>query len=218
MTSGIQIAPSILAGDFGCLKEEALRAEKAGADLLHVDVMDGHFVPNITFGPQAVRALKKSVSIPLDVHLMISRPDQYWEAFLAAGASYLTVHAEAEHDLKTTLRLIRARGIKAGPALNPDRGVEEILPVLADCDLVLIMSVFPGFGGQAFIPEVLEKVKKLVLIRKEKSYHYKIEIDGGITMENFPLVKDAGVDIVVAGTTLYKAKNMSELIQTMKSR
>ncbi|MBN2143292.1 MAG: ribulose-phosphate 3-epimerase [Candidatus Aureabacteria bacterium] len=218
MTSEIQIAPSILAADFGCLREEAVKAEKSGADLLHIDVMDGHFVPNITFGPQVVSMLKQSVSIPLDVHLMISHPDQYLEAFINSGASYLTVHAEANHDMPSTLRMIRSKKVKAGPALNPDRNIEEILPVLPESDIVLVMSVFPGFGGQTFIPNVLEKIKKLVLIRKEKGYHYQIEIDGGITMDNFPLVRDAGVDIVVAGTTLYRAENMNKLIQQMKNQ
>jgi ribulose-phosphate 3-epimerase len=210
------IAPSILAGDFNRLGEEALRAEKAGADFLHLDVMDGHFVPNLTFGPQAVAALRKIVTIPLDVHLMITHPDKYVDAFMDAGSDYLTVHAEADHDLLKTLKKIKARGVKAGVAINPDKGVDLIESVLPFCDLVLVMSVFPGFGGQTFMKEVLPKVERLVALRNTYGYTYVIEMDGGINMETLPLVKKSGVDIAVAGTALYHAKDMKQAIAQMR--
>lgn len=212
----LKIAPSILASDFGHLCDEARRAQDCGADLLHLDVMDGHFVPNLTFGPQVVEALKKAVTIPLDVHLMISRPDQYARAFIDAGADYLTVHAEAEHDLSQTMCFIHSRGIKTGPALNPDKPVDLIRNVLAEADIVLIMSVFPGFGGQKFMPEVLSKIEELSLLKKEKGYHYEIEIDGGINAETVIAAKKSGTEIAVAGTALFGAKNMKSAIQQMK--
>lgn len=212
----LKIAPSILASDFGRLSEEAKRAQESGADLLHLDVMDGHFVPNLTFGPQVVEALKKAVKIPLDVHLMITRPDRYAEAFINAGADYLTVHAEAEHDLLKTLRFIRSRGVKAGPAINPDRPVDLIRDVLAESDIVLIMSVFPGFGGQKFMSEVLNKVEELSLLKKQKGFHYEIEIDGGINASTIIPSKRAGIEIAVAGTALFGAADMKSAIQQMK--
>ena len=166
--------------------------------------------------PQVVEALKKAVSIPLDVHLMISRPDQYAQAFINAGADYLTVHAEAEHELVQTMGLIRSKGVKTGPALNPDKPVDLIRHVLKDSDIVLIMSVFPGFGGQKFMPEVLSKIEELSLLKKQKGYHYEIEIDGGINAETVIAAKKAGVEIAVAGTALFGAKNMKSAIQQMK--
>ena len=212
----LKISPSILASDFGRLSDEARRAEDSGADLLHLDVMDGHFVPNLTFGPQVVAAVKKAVKIPLDVHLMISRPDLYAEAFINAGADYLTVHAEAEHNLSQTMKLIRSKGIKTGPALNPDKPLDLIRNVLEESDIVLIMSVFPGFGGQSFMPEVLTKIQELSLLKKQKGYHYEIEIDGGINAQTVVLAKKAGVEIAVAGTALFGAKDMRSAIQQMK--
>ena len=212
----LKIAPSILASDFGRLSEDARRAEESGADLLHLDVMDGHFVPNLTFGPQVVEALKKAVKIPLDVHLMISNPDRYAQSFINAGADYLTVHAEAEHDLAQTMNFIHSKGIKTGPALNPDKPLDLIRQVLEVSDLVLIMSVFPGFGGQRFMPEVLAKVQELSLLKKQKGYHYEIEIDGGINAETVVLAKKAGIEIAVAGTALFGAENMRSAIQQMK--
>jgi ribulose-phosphate 3-epimerase len=212
----VKIAPSILAADFGRLAEEAKRAESAGADWLHVDVMDGHFVPNLTIGPDGVSALRNAVSLPLDVHLMISRPDRYWKAFADAGAGWITCHAEAEHDLGETLSKIREAGIRAGPALNPDKDLESIEPVLPESDLVLVMSVFPGFGGQKFMPEVLEKVRRLDRIRRENGYRFEIEIDGGITLETVREAWKAGVDVAVAGTALYRAVNMEGSIAAMR--
>lgn len=212
----IKIAPSILASDFGILAKEARNAEKAGADLLHLDVMDGHFVPNITFGPQIVGVIKKAVSIPLDVHLMISRPDTYALNFINAGADYLTVHAEASHDLMQTILFIKKNGVKAGPAINPDKGIDLIKHVLPISDIVLIMSVFPGFGGQKFMPEVLTKIHELKKLKQENNFSYEIEIDGGINLETVIEAKNAGIDIAVAGTALFGAKNMRNTIKQMK--
>lgn len=213
----IKIAPSILAADFGQLAKDAKRAEDAGADFLHVDVMDGHFVPNITIGPIVVEALKKAVSIPLDVHLMIKHPYKYAKAFIDAGADILTVHAEAEHNIIETLEFIKSKNVKCGPAVNPDKSIDTIKPILHLCDIVLIMSVFPGFGGQAFIPTVLSKVEELHRLRNENGYHYKIEIDGGINLNTIKVAKQAGIDIAVAGTAIYGASDIKSVILTMKN-
>lgn len=212
----IKIAPSILAADFGKLAYEAKRAEDAGADMLHVDVMDGHFVPNITIGPLVVEALKKAVSIPLDVHLMIKEPFKYAKAFIDAGADILTVHAEAEHNILETLQFIRSKNIKCGPAINPDKSIDTIKSILHLCDIVLIMSVFPGFGGQKFIPSVLSKVTDLYNLRIEKGYNYEIEIDGGINLNTISSAKNAGIDIAVAGTAIYGKNDINKVILTMK--
>jgi len=216
MDNVIKIAPSILAADLGNLSIEAKRAEDAGADMLHLDIMDGHFVPNISFGPMVVDAIRKVVSIPLDVHLMLTYPHKYIDNFINAGADYLTVHAEADHNLKETIQSIQAKGVKSGPVLNPDKGIELIEDVLPFSDIVLIMSVFPGFGGQKFIKDVLSKITKLRQIKENKNLDYLIEIDGGI---NENTVKDAiiaGIDVAVAGTALYHKKDMREAIKQMR--
>jgi len=204
MSSTIKISPSILSADFGKLGVEISELEKAGADLIHVDVMDGHFVPNITIGPEVIKDLKKHTSLPFDVHLMISPVHKYIKNFAEAGADIITVHPEATDNLIETINEIKKFGKKAGVSLNPKTTIEKVLPVLSLIDLVLIMSVNPGFGGQNFIKETLEKVK---LLRKEidqKKLAVEIEIDGGINFDNAKIAKKAGVDILVSGTTIFK--------------
>ena len=204
MSSTVKISPSILSADFSKLGVEISELEKAGADLIHVDVMDGHFVPNITIGPEVIKDLKKHTSLPFDVHLMISPVHKYIKNFAEAGADIITVHPEATDNLIETINEIKKFGKKAGVSLNPKTTIEKVLPVLSLIDLVLIMSVNPGFGGQKFIKETLEKVK---LLRKEidqKKLAVEIEIDGGINFDNAKIAKKAGVDILVSGTTIFK--------------
>ena len=204
MSSTIKISPSILSADFGKLGVEISELEKAGADLIHVDVMDGHFVPNITIGPKIIKDLKKHTSLPFDVHLMISPVHKYIKNFAEAGADIITIHPESTDNLIETINEIKKFGKKVGVSLNPKTTVDKVLPVLSLIDLVLIMSVNPGFGGQKFIKETLEKVK---LLRKEidqKKLAVEIEIDGGINFDNAKIAKKAGVDILVSGTTIFK--------------
>ena len=204
MSSIIKISPSILSADFSKLSSEISELEKAGADLIHVDVMDGHFVPNITIGPEVIKDLKKHTSLPFDVHLMISPVHKYIKNFAEAGADIITIHPESTDNLIETINEIKKFGKKAGVSLNPKTTIEKVLPVLSLIDLVLIMSVNPGFGGQKFIKETLEKVK---LLRKEidqKKLAVEIEIDGGINFDNAKIAKKAGVDILVSGTTIFK--------------
>lgn len=209
-------APSILSGDFGALAKSAERAQECGADFIHVDVMDGHFVPNLTFGPDVVKALKRSVSIPLDVHLMISRPDIYAEKFIEAGADIVTVHKESEHDIKQTLNDIAKAGALPGAVVNPDTEIDTILDVLPFCRMVLVMSVFPGFGGQAFIGDVLKKVEKLKEIRKRDNLDFWIEIDGGINEETSLKAYDAGADVLVAGSYVFGKEDITSAIDSLK--
>ena len=199
-----KISPSILSADFSKLGKEIQDLEKANADLIHIDVMDGHFVPNITIGPEVISKLRKYTSLPFDVHLMISPVDSFIKSFASAGADIITIHPEATNDLASSIEKIKFYKKKVGISLNPETPVEKILPVLELIDLALIMSVNPGFGGQKFIKEVLEKVK---ILRKEidsKKLKTVIEIDGGINFENAKLAKNAGVDILVSGTTIFK--------------
>ena len=209
-------APSILSGDFGCLADSARRAEDLGADFIHVDVMDGHFVPNITFGPAMVTAIKKAVSVPLDVHLMISRPDIYAEKFIKAGADIVTVHKESDHKVEQTLKEIQKLGALPGIVINPDTEVETITDVLDQCRMVLVMSVFPGFAGQKFIPDVLQKIEKLKKIREEKNLDFWIEIDGGINAETAKKAYSSGVDVIVAGSYVFGSDNLKEAIDSLK--
>jgi ribulose-phosphate 3-epimerase len=200
----IRIAPSILAGDFGHFARDAQRAEEAGADWLHCDVMDGHFVPNITFGPDVIAVLRKATKLPLDVHLMIERPDIYADRFIDAGADHVIVHVEAKHDVAKTLAAIRGRGKKAGLSLNPPTPVEMVLPFLDEIDELLVMTVNPGFGGQSFMPETLEKIR----VVRQRSPRLDINVDGGINPVTGRQCVEAGASILVAGNSLYRHKTL----------
>lgn len=213
----IKIAPSILAADFSKLAEEVREVEAAGAELIHIDVMDGHFVPNITMGPIVVEALRPITQLPLDVHLMIENPDRYIEQFAKAGADYITVHVEACPHLHRTLQLIKSTGAKSGVVLNPHTPVETILHVLDEIDMVLFMTVNPGFGGQKFITSVLPKVKQLAAIIRERNLPIEIEIDGGVDEETIVPCVEAGATILVAGSAIYGQKNRKEALQRIKA-
>jgi len=203
----IQISPSILSADFSQLGNEIKKLSEAGADMIHVDVMDGHFVPNLTIGPPVIKDLKKYSSIPFDVHLMISPVHKYIEAYADAGADIITIHPEATDNLQKTIEKIKEFKKKVGVSLNPETKIDLIKKNLNDINLVLIMSVNPGFGGQKFMPEVLQKIKDLVNIRKEQNLNFDIEIDGGINFDNYRLAIDAGANILVSGTTIFKSNN-----------
>ena len=203
----IQISPSILSADFSQLGKEIRKLEDAGADMIHVDVMDGHFVPNLTIGPPVIKALKKDSSLPFDVHLMISPVHKYIESYANAGADIITIHPEATDDLLGSINKIKELKKKVGISLNPETKIEIVKEFLDQIDLILVMSVNPGFGGQKFMPEVLDKVKKLDEIRKSLKLNYVIEIDGGINFENSKLAISSGVDILVSGTTIFKNNN-----------
>ena len=216
----IQISPSILSADFSQLGNEIKRLEEGGADMIHVDVMDGHFVPNLTLGPPVIKALKKHSSMIFDVHLMISPVHKYIDAYADAGADIITIHPEATEDLKSSLSKIKSLGKKVGVSLNPATKTSVITKYLNDIDLVLIMSVNPGFGGQKFMPEVLTKIKDLKEIQKEKNINFDIEIDGGINFENCKTVIEAGANILVSGTTVFKSNNgdIRKNIELLKSK
>ena len=216
----IQISPSILSADFSQLGNEIKRLEEGGADLIHVDVMDGHFVPNLTIGPPVIKALKKKCSIKFDVHLMISPVHKYIDAYADAGADIITFHPEATDDLSASIKRIKDFGKKVGVSLNPETSVSVIRDYLDQIDLVLIMSVNPGFGGQKFMPEVLEKIKELRNIQKEKNVDFDIEIDGGINFENSKIAIEAGANILVSGTTIFKSNNgdIKKNIDLLKSK
>ena len=216
----IQISPSILSADFSQLGNELKRLEEGGADLIHVDVMDGHFVPNLTIGPPVIKALKKNCSIKFDVHLMISPVHKYIDAYSEAGADIITIHPEATEDLSGSIRKIKELGKKVGVSLNPETKVDVIKDYLDKIDLVLIMSVNPGFGGQKFMPEVLSKIKELKKIQEEKNIDFDIEIDGGINFENSKIAIEAGANILVSGTTIFKSNNgdIKKNIDLLKSQ
>ncbi|MCM3315770.1 ribulose-phosphate 3-epimerase [Rummeliibacillus stabekisii] len=211
----IKIAPSILAADFSKLAEEVKAVEEAGAKLIHIDVMDGHFVPNITMGSIVVDALRPVTNLPLDVHLMIENPDQYIEEFVKAGADYITVHVEACRHLHRTIQLIRSLGAKPGVVLNPHTPVETIQHVLEDIDLVLLMTVNPGFGGQKFIDSVVPKIETLAGMIKEKNLNVEIEIDGGINAETIKPCAQAGASIFVAGSAIYGQEDRKAALQSI---
>ena len=208
-----KIAPSILSADFSRLGDEVRAVEKAGADVIHVDVMDGHFVPNITIGPLVVEGLRKLTSLPLDVHLMIENPARYVEAFALAGANWITIHAETCPHLKTTIKKIRGLNVRPGVVLKPATPLKILHPVLDDLDLVLIMSVNPGFGGQSFIPSTLKKIERL---RKAVDQHLEIEVDGGVKIENIKEVSVAGGNIFVVGTGIFKTQNYEDTIKKLR--
>jgi ribulose-phosphate 3-epimerase len=214
----IKISPSILSADFSQLGNEIKRLEEAGADMIHVDVMDGHFVPNLTIGPPVIKSLRKYTNLIFDVHLMISPVHKYIKDFADAGANIITIHPEATENLKESINLIRSLNKKVGVSLNPDSKIDLIKDILKDIDLVLIMSVHPGFGGQKFIPDVIEKIEKLKLIKNEKNFNFDIEVDGGINFENSKSVIEAGANILVSGTTIFKSNNgdIKKNIDTLK--
>ena len=214
----IKIAPSILSADFSKMGEEVKSLELSGADVVHCDVMDGVFVNNITFGIKMVEDLRKCTALPLDCHLMIVHPEKYVERFAKAGADIITVHWEACQDnLKEVLTLIKSTGVKCGAVINPDTPVEKIKDVIELCDMVLVMSVFPGFGGQKFIPSALDKLREIRAIIDASGKEIDLEIDGGVTDENVEEIKAAGANVIVAGSAVFKADNRSAMIAKLKA-
>lgn len=216
MSRYIEIAPSILAADFRALEREVKAAEDAGADRIHCDIMDGVFVPNISFGPMVVEAVKKCVNIPLDVHLMINSPERYIKAFCNAGADNLTVHADACSDLGKIIESIHSYKVQAGVTVNPDKPITLFTEFLGSVDLVLIMSVYAGFGGQSFMEETLAKVRDLVLLREQQKGAFKIEIDGGVNAATASLCVESGVDILVSGSYIFNSTNYTETIDLLR--
>tara|TARA_Y100001968_G_scaffold286618_1_gene287478 strand:+ start:306 stop:965 length:660 start_codon:yes stop_codon:yes gene_type:complete len=216
----IQISPSILSADFSQLGNEIKRLEESGADMIHVDVMDGHFVPNLTIGPPVIKALRNYTKIPFDVHLMISPVHKYIKDYADAGADIITIHPEATDNLIDSINLIKKFNKKVGVSLNPDTKLNIIENVLDQIDLILIMSVFPGFGGQKFMPEVVEKIKNLKEKKDTKNFDFDIEVDGGINFDNCKTVIEAGANILVSGTTVFRENNgnIKKNIESLKSK
>ena len=214
----IKIAPSLLACDFSRLPEEIRDVTDGGADLFHLDIMDGHFVPNITFGPIIVKAIRKLTDLPLDAHLMISKPSKYADDFINSGADKVTFHIEVEPEPKQLIEKIRVQGCKVGLSLNPETQIEKIVPFLELVDSVLVMSVNPGFGGQSFIEESYGKITYLKRVRAEKGLLFQIEVDGGVNLENASRLIASGVDVLVAGTAIFHSRNRKETIQSFKEK
>ena len=215
----IKISPSILSADFSQLGNEIKRLEDGGADMIHVDVMDGHFVPNLTIGPPVIKALRNYTKLPFDVHLMIAPVHKYIKNYAEAGADIITIHPEATDNLKESINHIKELGKKVGVSLNPDTKIDVIKEFLNEINLVLIMSVHPGFGGQKFIPEVLHKIKELKKIKDQQNFNFDIEVDGGINFDNSKLAIEAGANILVSGTTIFKNNNgnIKKNIDTLKT-
>ena len=212
----IKIAPSILSADLLKLKEQIEIVEQNGADLIHVDIMDGHFVPNITFGPVIVKTLKRITKLPLDVHLMISNPDNYAPHFIDAGGDYITIHQESSKDLKKSIQYVKDLKAKVGVSVNPSTEISTILPVLSELDLVLLMTVNPGFGAQKFINSVTEKVKKISDIKEKNGYSFLIEVDGGINLNTVPTVVEAGAEVLVAGNAIFGQNDIANACRELK--
>lgn len=216
MSGKTLIAPSVLSSDFSKLGDEVEAVVAAGADWVHLDVMDGHFVPNITVGPLVLEAVRKITKLPIDAHLMIDHPDQYVAEFVKAGANYISVHVEASRHLHRSIQLIRSLGAKAGIALNPHTPVAAMGYILDEVDFILVMTVNPGFGGQKFIPAAFKKVAELDQMRREHKLNFQIEIDGGVKVENIAEVSAAGVDIFVAGSAIFQSNNYADTIAEMR--
>ena len=215
----IQISPSILSADFSQLGSEIKKLEESGADLIHVDVMDGHFVPNLTIGPPVIKNLRRITKLPFDVHLMISPVHKYIENYAEAGADIITIHPEATKNLQDSINLIKKLNKKVGVSLNPETEINTLINEIENIDLILVMSVNPGFGGQEFMPEVLDKIKELKKIKDKNHYNYDIEVDGGINFTNSKIVLEAGANILVSGTTIFKENNgnIKSNIEKLKS-
>ncbi len=213
-----KLAPSILSADFSRLGEEIKAVEEAGADYIHIDIMDGHFVPNITVGPLVVETAKAVTTLPLDVHLMISEPDRYVQDFIKAGSDLLSVHVETCPHLQRTLTFIRELGGKPAAVVNPSTPISTLENVLNDLDMVLLMTVNPGFGGQKFIPTMLPKIKQMRKLIDEKKLPIELEVDGGVNLENISRISEAGADVVVAGSAVYKSKDCRETVRLMKEK
>ncbi len=211
------IAPSLLAADFGRIKEETTRAIHSGGDWMHLDVMDGHFVDNISFGPAIIQAIHETNDVFLDVHLMISRPDHYLPRFIEAGADMLTTHLEAEHNVAETLHRTRAAGCLAGLAINPATQFEQTIPYLTEIDMLLVMTVVPGFGGQSFMHETMAKVEAAAAHRKQHGLSYHIQVDGGIDTTTAPIASTAGANVLVAGSSTFKAPDMAAAISEIRT-
>ena len=212
----IKLAPSILSADFARLLEDVKKVEKAGCEYLHIDVMDGHFVPNITLGPAIVKSLRKDVNMVFDTHLMIENPDDYIKDFVDAGSDLIVVHAEACRHLHRTIQNIKSYNVKAGVALNPATSIESIKHIIEDVDMVLIMTVNPGFGGQSFIESMLDKIKELKQLIDDKNLNVDIQVDGGIKPDNIHKVVEAGANIIVAGSAIFNSENIEETVSLMR--